>query len=84
MKRRECNLILKLDMEKACVRVDWTLLKDMIRVFGFGNWFIDLVYWSLSNNWFCILKNGERAEYLKSFMELDKEICCPHSFSSLW
>lgn len=42
-------------------------MMDMMRGFGLGTWFIDLVYQVLSNNWFSVLINGEQANFFKSF-----------------
>lgn len=67
MKRREPTLVLKLDMEKAYDSLDWSFLMDMLRGLGFGRWFIDLIYRSLSNNWFSTRISGEQACYFKSF-----------------
>ena len=39
-------------MEKAYDRLDWSFIMSMLRQFGFGNLFVDLVFWTLSNNWF--------------------------------
>ena len=53
--------MLKLDMEKAYDRVEWNFLLFMMRQFGFAEWVIDLIFRTLSNNWFSVLINGSPA-----------------------
>nr|XP_027096084.1 uncharacterized protein LOC113715980 [Coffea arabica] len=60
------NLMLKLDMEKAYDRVEWSFLIFMLRRFGFQEWGVDLLFRTLSNNWFSLLINGSSAGYFKS------------------
>lgn len=81
-KRREPNLILKLDVEKAYNRLDWTFLMDMLKDFGFGSWFIDLVFRTFSNNWFSFLINSEQAGYVKSFHRVRRGDPLSLAFSS--
>ena len=66
-KLKEPNIALKLDMEKAYDKLDWSFLMSMFRAFGFESWFIDLVYGTLSNNWFSILINRKQVGFFKSF-----------------
>ena len=66
-KLKELNVVLQLDMEKAYDKLDWSFLLLMLRVFGFGQWFVDLLYRTLSNNWFSILINREKVGFFKSF-----------------
>lgn len=68
MRRHKPNVILKFDMEKDYDRLDQTFFMDMMRDFGFGRWFIDLVYQTLSNNWFFVLINGEHpGQFIRGF-----------------
>ena len=60
------NLMLKLDMEKAYDRVEWSFLLFMLRQFGFQEWAIDLLFRTLSNCWFSVLINGVPAGFFKS------------------
>ena len=60
------NLILKLDMEKAYDRVEWSFLIFMLRQFGFDEGNVDLIFRSLANNWFSVMVNGSPAGYFKS------------------
>ncbi|XP_071939022.1 uncharacterized protein [Coffea arabica] len=61
------NLILKLDMEKAYDRVDWSFLLFLLRQYGFEEVVVDLLFRTFSNTWFSILVNGEPTGFVKSF-----------------
>ena len=66
---RKCrveNLALKLDMAKAYDRVSWPFLIAVLRRFGFGERFIDMVWWLISNVWFSMLVNGVPYDFFKS------------------
>ncbi|XP_027170927.1 uncharacterized protein LOC113770609 [Coffea eugenioides] len=52
------NVALKLDMSKAYDRVSWLFLINVLRRFGFGERFIDMVWRLISNVWFSIIING--------------------------
>nr|XP_027067566.1 uncharacterized protein LOC113693192 [Coffea arabica] len=53
------NLALKLDMVKAYDRVSWRFLIAVLRRFGFGEGFIDMVWKLISNVWFSeVLSRG--------------------------
>lgn len=60
------NVILKLDMEKAYDRVDWSFLLFMLRQFGFEEGVVDLLFRTFSNSWFSVLVNGEQTGLFKS------------------
>ncbi|XP_071920627.1 uncharacterized protein [Coffea arabica] len=63
---RHPNLMLKLDMEKAYDRVEWSFLLFMLRKFGFEEQVVDIIFRLVSNNWFSVLVNGEAAGFFKS------------------
>ncbi|XP_071902212.1 uncharacterized protein [Coffea arabica] len=66
-RRVKCpNLMLKLDMEKAYDRVEWRFLIFMLRRFGFHEKVVDLIFRTLSNNWFSVLVNGTPTGFFKS------------------
>lgn len=60
------NMILKLDMEKAYDRVDWSFLLYMLREFGFKEVNVDLFFRLIANNWFSVLINGEPSGFFRS------------------
>ena len=62
----DSNLILKLDMKKAYERIEWDFLIFMLCQFGFQEWSIDLLFWTLANSWFSVLINGVPSEFFKS------------------
>ena len=58
-KCRGGNLVLKLDMLKAYDRLEWSFLFAVLRKFGFSYRFIEIIKWTLNNNWFTLLVNGQ-------------------------
>ncbi|XP_027169914.1 uncharacterized protein LOC113769603 [Coffea eugenioides] len=61
------NLILKLDMEKAYDRVDWSFLIFLLRQYGFEEVVVDLLFRTFSNTWFSVLVNKEPTGFVKSY-----------------
>uniref|UniRef100_A0A0V0IU37 Putative ovule protein n=1 Tax=Solanum chacoense TaxID=4108 RepID=A0A0V0IU37_SOLCH len=60
------NVVIKLDMAKAYDRVSWSFTCLVLRRFGFGEIFIDLVWRLMSNNWYSIIINGHRQGFFPS------------------
>lgn len=60
------NVVIKLDMTKAYDRVSWSFTCLILRIFGFGELFIDLVWRIMSNNWYSIIINGHRHGFFHS------------------
>ncbi|WMV23932.1 hypothetical protein MTR67_017317 [Solanum verrucosum] len=60
------NVVLKLDMTKAYDRVSWSFTCLVLRRFGFGEVFIDLVWRIMSKNWYSIIINGHRHGFFHS------------------
>nr|XP_027067586.1 uncharacterized protein LOC113693216 [Coffea arabica] len=56
----------QLDMAKAYDRVSWRFLSAVLRRFGFGKRFIDMVWRLISNVWFSVLVNGAPFGFFKS------------------
>ncbi|KAH0700756.1 hypothetical protein KY284_014971 [Solanum tuberosum] len=54
------NVVIKLDMAKAYDRVSWSFTCLVLRAMGFGEVFIDLVWRTMSNNWYSVIVNGTR------------------------
>ncbi|XP_071939020.1 uncharacterized protein [Coffea arabica] len=65
-KTRGGNVVMKLDMSKAYDRVSWDHIIGVLRRFGFGERFIDLVWRLISNVWFSIIINGASHGFFKS------------------
>lgn len=53
------NVMVKLDMLKAHVRVSWKYLIEVIRRFDFSKRIIDMIVRLISNNWYSVLMNGK-------------------------
>ena len=62
-KVRGDNVVLKLDLAKAYDRVPWLFITKVLRKFGFGERFIDLVWRIISNCWYLIIINGQREDF---------------------
>ncbi|XP_027170444.1 uncharacterized protein LOC113770234 [Coffea eugenioides] len=60
------NVVLKLDMAKAYDRVSWPFLLQVLRKFGFGERWIDMIWRLISNVWFSVLINGVPQGFFKS------------------
>ena len=60
------NVALKLDMMKAYDRVVWPFLINVLRAFGFGERWIDMVWRLISNVWFSVVVNGLSYGFFKS------------------
>ncbi|XP_027096071.1 uncharacterized protein [Coffea arabica] len=60
------NIVLKLDMTKAYDRVSWPFLLQVLRRFGFGVRWIDMIWRLISNVWFSVLINGATQGFFKS------------------
>ncbi|XP_027184038.1 uncharacterized protein LOC113782345 [Coffea eugenioides] len=60
------NVVLKLDMAKAYDRVSWPFLMQVLRRFGFGERWIDMIWRLVSNVWFSVIINGSPKGFFKS------------------
>ena len=65
-KRRGGNTILKLDMTKAYDRISWVFLISVMRKFGFGEVWLDMVWRLISNCHFSVIINGKSHGFFKS------------------
>ncbi|XP_027118292.2 uncharacterized protein [Coffea arabica] len=65
-KNRGGNVVMKLDMSKAYDRVAWSHIINVLRRYGFGERFIDMVWRLISNAWFSIIINGSSYGFFKS------------------
>ncbi|CAA7406434.1 unnamed protein product [Spirodela intermedia] len=60
---RGSNIIIKLDIEKAFDRIEWSFLIKVLRCFGFTDDFIDLVDACVRENHFSLLVNGNSTPF---------------------
>ncbi|KAM3319949.1 hypothetical protein P3S67_007149 [Capsicum chacoense] len=60
------NVVIKLDMAKAYDRVSWSYTCLVLRRFGFGDLIIDMIWSTLSNNWYSISVDGTRYGFFHS------------------
>lgn len=74
------NVVIKLDMAKAYDKVSWSYV---LRRFGFGETFIDMIWRTLSNNWYSVLINGTRHGFFHSIRGLKQGDPSPLLYSFL-
>ncbi|KAK6803132.1 hypothetical protein RDI58_000916 [Solanum bulbocastanum] len=60
------NVVIKLDMTKAYDRVSWPYTCLVLRRMGFDEFFIDMVWRIMANNWYSIIINGKRHGFFQS------------------
>ena len=65
-KSRGGNVALKLDMLKAYDRVSWMFTVNVLRKFGFGEQFIDMVWRLVSSVWSSVIINGVSYGFFKT------------------
>lgn len=64
--RKGRNVIFKLDLAKAYDRIPWLFILKVLRKFGFGEQFNELI-WSLIYNYcYFVLVNGKLGDFFKS------------------
>lgn len=59
---KEKAVFIKLDMAKACDRVNWSFLHKVLQAFGFGNKWIKWVMTCITSSSFSVLMNSEPFE----------------------
>lgn len=77
------NVILKLDMNKAYDSISWLGLLKVMRKFGFGEVWIDMIYKLISNCWYSVLINSQAGGSSQQTEVSGKETHSLHIFSSL-
>lgn len=58
-RNKNINVVVKLDMTKAYDRVSWIFLTKVLRIFGFDEMVIDLVWRLIVSNWYSVCINGQ-------------------------
>ncbi|XP_060190458.1 uncharacterized protein LOC132619630 [Lycium barbarum] len=66
LRTKDANVIIKLDMAKACDRVSWLFLTKVLKQMGFSKKIIDMVYRIVKNNWYSVLVNGQQQGFFQS------------------
>ena len=66
LRRKECGLICKLDIEKAYDSIRWEFLYQVMGKMGFGGRWIRWIKWCISTASFSVLVNGSPAGYFPS------------------
>lgn len=64
------NVIMKLDMSKACEMVSWAYICLVLRTMGFNEVIIDKVWKVMANNIYSIINNRKRFGYFQSIRGL--------------
>lgn len=65
-KKKNHNVVVKLDMAKAYDKVSWIYLTKVMRKFGFNERIIDMVWRLISNNWYSIIINARSYDFFNS------------------
>ncbi|XP_019241989.1 PREDICTED: uncharacterized protein LOC109222035, partial [Nicotiana attenuata] len=60
------NVVIKHDMAKAYERVSWSFTCIMLRRMGFSEMIIDMIWRTMSNNWYSVIVNGTRCGFFQS------------------
>lgn len=66
LREKLANVVIKLDMTKAYDRVSWKYLIYVLRKMGFAEYFINMIWNLLSNNWYSVLNNGQASGFFHS------------------
>lgn len=65
-RKKPSNMVSKLDMAKAYDRVFCFFLKKVLRIIGFPNTMVDVIWRLLSKNYYSILLNGQSVGFFHS------------------
>ncbi|XP_019262748.1 PREDICTED: uncharacterized protein LOC109240551 [Nicotiana attenuata] len=74
------NVVIKVYMAKAYDRVSWSFTCLMLRRMGFNEMIIDMIWRTMSNNWYSVVVNGTRCGFFQSSRGLKQVTHCPPHF----
>ena len=66
LRKKECGLLCKLDIEKAYDHINWDFLFQIMEKMGFGRKWISWINWCISTTTFSILFNGSPMGFFRS------------------
>ncbi|XP_075103611.1 uncharacterized protein LOC142178181 [Nicotiana tabacum] len=66
LRGKSANVVIKLDMAKAYDRVSWKYLMHVLRKMRFVEYFINMIWNLISNNWYSVLINGQASRFFHS------------------
>ena len=95
LRRKKCELVCKLDIEKTYDNLNWEFLYQVIGMMGFDNWWMSWIKWCISTASFSVLitvctDKRKGGLGIKSFSKMNKALLCKWSWgfanniNSLW
>ena len=66
LRRKKCELVCELDIEKTYDNLNWEFLYQVIDRMGFGNWWMSWIKWCISTASFLVLINGSPTGFFSS------------------
>ena len=80
VKRKEKEILCKLDVEKASDKLNWKFLLMVLREMGFCNKWIGWIRWCISTISFSVIINGSLASFSKAQGDYVKGTLYPLTF----
>lgn len=65
-KKRPMGVMMKIDMQKAYDRLDWSFLMAVLKKFGFSDSWCQILFSCISNCWYSVSVQGELNAFFKS------------------
>jgi len=65
-KKRPMGVMMKIDMQKAYDRLDWSFLMAVLKKFGFSDSWCQILFSCVSNCWYSVSVQGELNVFFKS------------------